>query len=77
MFYMAESCAFSFDDLYQAANGRPMTKAEKEALYVFPQSKRNIIVGKWAESAGWQFQDRVGTDGVMYRAFWEEKPKSS
>lgn len=67
---MAHSCAYSFDDLYQAVFGRAMTETEKGALYDLPQADRNVQVGEWAKEAGWQTEDRRGSDGVTYTAFW-------
>lgn len=65
------SCRFSFDDLYYARFGRAMKTQEKTELYTQPQEKRNNIVRRWAREAGWLTENRVGSDGVMYTAFWK------
>lgn len=49
-----------------------MTAAKKQKLFAMPQADRNEIVGKWAQKAGWAIEDRVGSDNVIYRAFWPE-----
>lgn len=72
-FDMETSCQFSFDDLFQAAFGRVITEKERRELYGLSQTDRNQRVGEWAKKAGWQTEDRVGTDGIEYRAFWQPK----
>lgn len=67
---MAVNCAYSFDDLHQAVFGRVMTEPEKSALYALPQSERNTQVGEWARQVGWATENRRGSDGVVYAAFW-------
>ncbi len=67
------SCCFSFDDLFLAAHHRPMTDAERQALRDRDQPARNRLVRQWvAETAGdFACEDRRGTDGVLYTAFWQ------
>jgi len=67
---MELSCQFSFNDLHQAAFGRPLTEAERRELYALTQEERNERVGEWAKIAHWQTEDRVGADGIEYTAFW-------
>jgi len=67
---MVLNCAYSFDDLHQVVFGCTMTEAEKTALYDLPQTDRNAQVGEWARKIGWQTEDRLGSDGVIYTAFW-------
>lgn len=69
------SCCFSFDDLYFAAHARPMTDAERDALRQSDQSRRNQIARQWTAMTGGTFtcQDRHGTDGVLYTAFWRHE----
>lgn len=64
------SCRYSFDDLFFAVNGRVMTETEREQLFSLPQPKRNNIVRRWANQAGWQTENRVGSDKNLYTAFW-------
>ena len=67
-----KSCQYSFDDLHRAANAKPMSAAEKAALYALPQTQRNLWVRQQvARSAGrYSCEDRRGADGILYTAFW-------
>lgn len=67
---MEYSCQFSFDDLFQARFRRKMNESEKSELYALDQADRNKRVGEWAKKVGWYTEDRIGTDGVEYTAFW-------
>jgi hypothetical protein len=73
---MSYSCRFSFDDLFQARFGREMSQDEKDELYALSQKKRNKRVGEWAKEAGWYTEDRKGSDGVIYTAFWNGGEKN-
>lgn len=66
------SCCYSFDDLFVAVNGRVMSEVERRALYDLPQQQRNEWVRQMAARTMGRFacQDRQGTDGVTYTAFW-------
>jgi len=66
---MAIECAFSFADLFRAAQNREPTEQELVALYALPQDLRNEKVQRWAQTAGWETRARVGTDGQTYLAF--------
>jgi len=77
---MGNECNYSFWDLFEAANNRQPTGAEKRDFYEMTQDKRNLIVKTWAERANWGIEDRVGTDTVIYTAFcplWRKEQKPS
>jgi hypothetical protein len=65
-------CAYSFDDLFRAAKGRLMSEEERNSLEAAPQDDRNRRVREWAAETGGEFvcEDRSGTDGRIYTAFW-------
>ena len=67
-------CDFSFADLFEAAYGRQWTDQEELRFQRLSQLDRNEWVTKLAALAP-QFttQDKVGTDGIVYRAFWVEE----
>ena len=64
-------CAFSFQDLFFAAEGRVWTPDEELTFAHMSQADRNNWVAILAQKAP-QFttEDKVGTDGIVYRAFW-------
>jgi len=66
------SCCFSFDDLFEAVHGRGMTDGERRALFAMTQPSRNDWVKQMALRTGERFmcEDRRGSDGVVYTAFW-------
>ena len=66
---MAEECAYSFADLFFAANKRVMTIAEKHSFMALTQKAINEKVKAMASSAGWGTKDKRGTDGKLYTAF--------
>jgi len=63
-------CAFSFEDLFRAAYGRGWSENEKAQVYGMTQADRNEWVSQTAAKTDFKTEDRVGTDGVVYRAFW-------
>ena len=66
-------CCFSFADLFSAAEGRHWTPTEEKVFQNLNQEERNEWVSRLAEKAPqFKTQDKVGTDGVTYRAFWIE-----
>ncbi len=66
-------CCFSFADLFVAAEGRIWTTEEERVFKNLTQEERNEWVSMLAARAPeFRTQDKVGTDGVMYRAFWIE-----
>ncbi len=66
-------CDFSFQDLYAAAFGKDQ-KEFTEDLSNLPQKKINVLVKTWAKKANWETEDRVGSDNMVYTAFYP-KPK--
>jgi hypothetical protein len=67
---MGIECAYSFNDLHLAANGKGLSAQESESFLLLDQNERNALVKQWAELAGWLVEDRVGSDGLVYTAFW-------
>lgn len=70
------SCRYSFDDLFVAAFGEAMSDARRRELYALSQDRRNVTVREWVGRTAGRFacEDRRGTDGVIYTAFWESVP---
>jgi len=66
---MAIECAYSFDDLYQAAYGKPIDISDKEKFQARPQEEINTMVRSWVKKAGWMMEERAGSDGKTYLAF--------
>ena len=66
------SCCYSFDDLFLAAMARPMTDGERADLRAADQPRKNRLARQWVTLTGGSFEceDRTGTDGVLYTAFW-------
>ena len=66
-------CCFSFQDLFTAAEGRIWTPEEEIVFKNLTQEERNDWVSKLAIKAPqFRTQDKVGTGGITYRAFWIE-----
>jgi hypothetical protein len=64
-------CNFSFADLFIAAEGRTWTSDEEIVFKNLTQRQRNEWVSSLVVKAPeYVTQDKVGTGGVMYRAFW-------
>ncbi|HKJ17006.1 MAG TPA: hypothetical protein VJ984_06650 [Xanthomonadales bacterium] len=73
---MGRECQYSFDDLFRLANERDWTAAEKNDFMLLDQDARNQEVKRLAGMAGGvRTEDRLGTDGLTYTAFWVEKTK--
>ena len=69
---MAESC-MSFAELFELARGRAWTLEEERAFGALDQAGKNEAAKELAACAGCvQTEDRVGTDGQVYTAFWTE-----
>lgn len=67
------SCCMSFRDLFQRARGRDWTPEEEEAFQALSQPQRNALVRQLASEAGnIRTEDRTGSDGRCYTAFWAE-----
>jgi hypothetical protein len=69
---MLTECNYSFTDLYIAAFGRTPSEEELLNFGKISQFERNILVKQWAEKAGWEVKDKIGTDGQVYTAFAPE-----
>jgi hypothetical protein len=64
----------SFRELFARARKRSWTAAEEREFMALDQDSRNQLVKKLAaEAGGVRTEDRVGTDGVVYTAFWAER----
>jgi hypothetical protein len=66
---MAIECAYSFSDLFEAVYLRKPTIKETANFGNMNQEDKNNIVKKWAQKAGWETKERIGTDGLLYIAF--------
>ena len=65
-------CAYGFQDLFFAAFGRMPDDTEIGEFMLLDQPEKNLRVKEWAELAGWETQERVGDDRVVYTAFAPE-----
>src|SRR5262245_19438680 len=64
-------CCMSFRDLFILAKKRDWTAAEAKHFGLVDQPERNRLVKVLATEAGCVCtQDRTGTDGQVYTAFW-------
>lgn len=59
------TCQYSFQDLFDAAG----IKLDKRLFYSLPRKAINEYVKKLCKLAKWDWEDRLGTDGVVYTAF--------
>lgn len=66
---MAIECAYSFTDLYRAAFGREPDAIAMAEFGRSSRQQRNTLVTRWAQLAGWETKDKVGSDGQVYTAF--------
>lgn len=66
---MSIECNFSFDDLYNAAYGKNLSKKEKEKFTVLSQDTINELVLKWTKKANWKTKIKKGIDGKNYLSF--------
>jgi len=74
---MGQECRYSFSDLFRLAHDRDWTEEEKSAFMVLDQGARNCAVKRLADKAGCiRTEDRLGTDGMTYTAFWVEEESS-
>ncbi len=69
---MSRECQYSYADLFEAVHGRAWTDAERGAFEALTQPQRNAWVKELASASGGAAgtEDRVGTDGQTYTAFW-------
>ncbi len=64
----------SFGDLYRSVRGVEWPAPEKEAFNNFSQEEKNAWVTTLAAEVDFvQTERKVGTDGVLYVAFWIEE----
>lgn len=62
-----------FRELFFLAKGREWTQEEVKAFQALDQPGKNRAVKQLAaEAGGIRTEDQVGTDGVVYTAFWKE-----
>lgn len=72
---MGRECAFGFGDLFRAAHGRAWSDAERADFEALGHDERNAAVRRWAASTSViRTEDRLGSDGRLYVAFWVEFP---
>ena len=73
---MGRECSIGFADLFRLARKRDWTAEEELAFQVLTQPERNAAVLDLArEAGGIRTEDRIGTDGQVYTAFWLEEPE--
>ena len=70
---MGRDCSLGFADLFRLAKKREWTAAEERDFQGMDQEARNAAVVALArEAGGIRTENRIGTDGVTYTAFWLE-----
>ena len=75
---MGHECEMGFSDLFRLARKRAWTSDEEDAFRALDQDARNTAVRQLAQEAGCvRTEDRRGTDGLIYTAFWLEDPAGS
>ncbi|HKP28406.1 MAG TPA: hypothetical protein VJU15_03350 [Gemmatimonadales bacterium] len=76
---MNPGCTIGFADLFRLARKRGWTPEEERAFQSMSQPERNAAVLELArEAGGIHTEDRLGTDGQVYTAFWlEETPEGA
>lgn len=62
------TCNYSFQDLFTAANFNENTSI----LSKMDQESINKLVKNLCSLAQWGWEDRIGTDGIIYTAFSPE-----
>jgi len=68
---MGRECDIGFADLFRLAHHRPWSDEEADRFHALDQDARNEVVREWAALARCiQTEDRLGTDGIVYTAFW-------
>lgn len=65
---MINTCMYSFQDLFKAANFNENTSI----LSKMDQESINKLVKNLCSLAQWGWEDRIGTDGMIYAAFSPE-----
>ena len=64
---MGKECFYSFNDLLKASGEKG--EGALRSLMHMSQEDRNKRVTNLAKVAGWETEERIGTDGVKYVAF--------
>lgn len=68
---MGLECNTSFADLFRLARRRGWTADEERHFQQLNQPQRNTVVKEMAAEAGCiDTEDRIGSDGLIYTAFW-------
>ena len=71
---MSRECDMGFADLFRLARKRGWTAEEERVFQSLTQPERNAAVRDLAEEAGGiHIEDRLGSDGQVYTAFWLEE----
>jgi hypothetical protein len=71
---MSSECSFGFADLFRLAKKRAWTAEEEKGFRSLDQRGRNAVVKQLAREAGCvRTEDRTGTDGLVYTAFWVDE----
>ena len=72
---MGRECQIGFAELFLLARKRKWTTAEQQRFEAMEQDERNEAVRQLGREAGCiRTEDRRGTDGKIYTAFWIEDP---
>lgn len=71
------NCAYSFSDLFFAAENRMPSEEELTVFAKMTQGRRNQAVKRLAEQADWNVEDRSGADDIIYTAFWPKTTEES
>ena len=70
---MGRECQYSFSHLFALAHQREWTESERQHFFALDQDSRNLEVKRLAQKAGNVCtEDRLGSDGLTYTAFWVE-----
>ena len=67
---MGIECAYSFDDLHFAVVKKHFSALESERFLRLNQQSKNDLVAQWAAKAGWETEEKIGSDGLVDIAFW-------
>jgi hypothetical protein len=71
---MGRECSIGFADLFRLAKKRDWTAEEERTFAALTQPERNAAVLELArEAGGIRTEDRLGCDGLVYTAFWQEE----
>jgi len=65
---LINNCNYSFQDLFRKAQ----FQIDIKLFYNMSQNDKNILVKKLCKQINWGYEDRLGTDGIIYTAFSAE-----